>query len=60
MTEEEYCMEMLRLIREQYEKDAKPYLDRLASLHATRPKPRMLIDPSTLDPEILATLKAKA
>ena len=40
MTEEEYLREMLAMLHQQYLKDAQPYIDRLASIAATRPPSR--------------------
>lgn len=37
MTEEEYCHEMLAILRKGYERDAKPYLDRLAKIEYAKP-----------------------
>lgn len=34
MTEEEYCHEMLTQLRKSYERDAQPYVDRLAAIKA--------------------------
>lgn len=39
MTEEKYCYQMLADLRQRYERDAKPFLDRLAVLKSLQPVP---------------------
>jgi hypothetical protein len=34
--EERYCLEALHVLRMEYEKAAKPYVDRLVSIHSLR------------------------
>lgn len=41
--EERYIHQTLAILRESYEKAAKPYLDRLYAIHARRPPPTILI-----------------
>lgn len=36
MTEEQYCLKRLAELRESYELDAKPYIDRLVNIRAMR------------------------
>ena len=39
MDEEQYLLEQIDLLRREYEKVAKPYIDRLAQLQALKPVP---------------------
>lgn len=41
--EERYLREMIAMLHESYTKAAKPYVDRLASIYALRPAPRMFV-----------------
>ncbi len=41
--EERYLREMLAMLREGYEKAAKPYIDRLAEIQAMRPPSPVII-----------------
>lgn len=44
--EERYCLQALAELRRSYERDAKPYIDRLVQLRSTRPVPTITL---TLD-----------
>jgi len=48
MTEEKYLLEQISLIRESYEKAAKPYVDRLIQIRSMS-LPSFLIDKSIWD-----------
>ena len=49
-TEERYLREMLAMLQESYKKEAKPYIDRLAAIHATRlPAPMIVTCSDHLD-----------
>ena len=41
--EERYIHQMLAMLRESYDKAAKPWLDRLATIHAHRPPSPMIV-----------------
>ena len=44
MTEEQYCHGMLDVLRQNYERDAKRYIDRLAAIERSRtPRPIVLM-----------------
>jgi hypothetical protein len=46
VTEEQYCYQMLAELRKSYERDAKPYIDRLAAIKSRQPAPSIVL---TLD-----------
>lgn len=48
MTEEQYCHQMLDLLTQQYQKDCRPFTERLVRLMATRPVVMYVLDPSVL------------
>ncbi len=60
MTEEQFLHEQLLRLHESYMKDAEPLLKRLADIEAMKSPPPILVDTSTLDPEILQMLKRNA
>jgi hypothetical protein len=41
--EERYCYQMLAELRKSYERDAKPYIDRLVAIKSARPAPRITL-----------------
>jgi hypothetical protein len=46
MDDEQYCYQVLADLRKSYERDAKPYIDRLAAINSMRPAPGITL---TLD-----------
>jgi hypothetical protein len=43
MTEEQYCRFMLAELQRAYQRDAKPYIDRLVRIESLRPQPRLIL-----------------
>lgn len=41
--EERYCYQMLAELRKAYERDAKPFIDRLVHLKSLEPTPRIVL-----------------
>ena len=41
--EERYCLQMLAELRKAYERDAKPYIDRLIAIHSMRPSKTLVL-----------------
>ena len=58
MTEEQYLMEQLHLLRLEYEKIAKPITDRLVQMRSAKPVVPMFFDPEKIDPTVLEILKS--
>ena len=46
MTEEQWCYQRLAELRELYERDARPYIDKLVAIESMRTAPRITL---TLD-----------
>lgn len=42
-TEERYLRETLAMLRESYERQAQPYIDRMTKIYAMRPPPPMIV-----------------
>lgn len=58
MNEEEYCYEMLRILRDRYEKDQKPYIDRLIAIKQRRTT-RIIVTTNELDRLVFADAARK-
>ena len=43
MTEEQYCYQMLAELRKSYERDAKPWIDKLVALRSINPSPQVAL-----------------
>lgn len=43
MTEEQYCLQCIAELRESFQRDAKPYFDRLAAIRAMNPQPSIML-----------------
>lgn len=48
MTEEEYCLAALAELQRAYQRDAKPYIDRLVYIRSVSPQPMAFHWPSPL------------
>ena len=57
MTEEQYLLEQIRRLQLVYERDSKPYIERLVHLRSLEPAPRLVLDASQLSPEFFERLK---
>lgn len=49
MTEREYLIDQIRMLQREYEKAAKPYVDRLVQIAACNPTPRMVLPAGDLE-----------
>jgi hypothetical protein len=59
MTEEQYLVEQIRQLQLAYERDAKPYIERLVHLRSLEPSPRVVFDASKLSSEFFERLKER-
>jgi hypothetical protein len=60
MTEEQFLHEQLRRLQEAYQKDAEPFLKRLAAIESMKQPAPMFVDPSKLDPYLIGILERNA
>lgn len=58
--EERYCLEALHILRLSYERDAKPYIDRLVAIKSMQPAPSIVFQLTAIDPALLAEMAKKS
>ena len=58
MYEEQYCYQALAELRKSYERDAKPYIDRLVAITNMRPAPSIMLTLDQARESVAVTMSA--
>lgn len=53
ITEEQYLIERIEEIQEQYRKAAQPYIERLVRIRSMQPSPPMIFDLGSISKDVL-------